>query len=214
MWRSIRDRDHARVDRAARPCPRVSVTRRRGPGASFRGVVNRDAAATLLYGLMQRLRHFGLLRPRLLACVPTDVSAEERDAVFDSLSQVGAAAISVVPEPLAAQSARPGRLLSLCATGGRHRSRRYRLRRDPFQRSHCHPGGALCLRRPSGCGRSAGHATLRPGAAPRRGRPAGASGGRGVPAGCAERIHINGRAGSLGVRVAVDVDDVAMPWRR
>lgn len=185
-----------RVSIAQRPrvleCPSRAAE---GPALRSGAVVNRDVAATLLYALMQRLRHFGLLRPRLLACVPTDVSADERDAVFDSLSRVGAAAISVVPEPLAAAV---GAGLDVSS---------------PYAQLVVDIGhgvtdcavirsSEVTATRAVRCARGL---ELLPGEADRLVRSVGVAP---VP-GRAERIRVNGRAGSFGARVSVDVEDVA-----
>lgn len=76
-----------------------------GPSASAlqRGViVNPEAAASVLQGLLTRLRWLGLMRPRVLACTPTDATPEERAAVVTAARDAGAVAVAVVPEPLAA----------------------------------------------------------------------------------------------------------------
>jgi rod shape-determining protein MreB len=181
-----------------------------GPALRSGAVVNREAAASVLYRLMQRLRHFGVLRPRLLACVPTDVSPDERDAVFDSLSQVGAAAISVVPEPLAAavgaglDVSSPyaqlvvdiGHGVTDCAVIRSSEvtvTRAVRCACSDLQAA----AAALVMQRFG--------LELLPGEADRLVRLVGV-----VPlAGRAERFRVNGRAGSLGVRVAVDGEELA-----
>lgn len=181
-----------------------------GPALRSGAVVNRDAAASLLYGLMQRLRHFGLLRPRLLACVPTDVSPDERDAVFDSLCQVGATAISVVPEPLAAavgaglDVSSPyaqlvvdiGHGVTDCAvirSSEITATRAVRCACGDLQAA----GAALVMQRYG--------LELLPGEADRLVRAVGVAP---LP-GRAERIRVNGRAGSFDARVSIDVEDVA-----
>lgn len=65
-------------------------------------VVNTDAAAELLRALLRRTPTLSPLRPRVITCVPTDVTPSERAALVRSLRQAGAAAITVSPEPLAA----------------------------------------------------------------------------------------------------------------
>ena len=61
-----------------------------------------DAASALLRPLFKRARKFGLTRPRLLACVPTDARAEERAALIEAASRAGAGQVALTPEPLAA----------------------------------------------------------------------------------------------------------------
>jgi rod shape-determining protein MreB len=76
-----------------------------GPSASAlqHGViVNPEAAAGVLEGLFARLRRLGLLRPRVLVCLPTDVTPGERAAVVAAARAAGAVAVAMVPEPLAA----------------------------------------------------------------------------------------------------------------
>ncbi len=65
-------------------------------------IVNPEAAAGVLQGLLARLNWLGLLRPRVLACVPTDATADEHAAVVAAARDAGAVAVTVVPEPLAA----------------------------------------------------------------------------------------------------------------
>lgn len=61
-----------------------------------------DAAAALLKPLLKRARRFGLMRPRVLACVPTDACEAERSALTEATQRAGAAAVVLAPEPLAA----------------------------------------------------------------------------------------------------------------
>jgi rod shape-determining protein MreB len=65
-------------------------------------IVNPDAATRVLRALLKRAQRFGPWRPRVITCVPTDVTPSERAALVRSLRQAGAAAIAVTPEPLAA----------------------------------------------------------------------------------------------------------------
>lgn len=65
-------------------------------------VADVNAAAALLTPLMKRARRFGLIRPRVLACTPTDARAEERQALMEATYKAGAAAVVLAPEPLAA----------------------------------------------------------------------------------------------------------------
>jgi len=65
-------------------------------------VTDIEAATSLLKPLLRRTRRFGLIRPRVLACVPTDACEEERAALIEATRQAGAAAVVLAPEPLAA----------------------------------------------------------------------------------------------------------------
>ncbi|HJV34464.1 rod shape-determining protein [Geomonas sp.] len=65
-------------------------------------VVDSEAAVQLLKPLLDRTRTFGILKPRVLACAPSDARKEERQSLVDAVLQAGAASILVVPEPLAA----------------------------------------------------------------------------------------------------------------
>jgi rod shape-determining protein MreB len=61
-----------------------------------------DAAAALLKPLLKRARRFGLWRPRVLACVPTNACASERSALIEATRRAGASAVVLAPEPMAA----------------------------------------------------------------------------------------------------------------
>ncbi|MBI1760683.1 MAG: rod shape-determining protein [Acidobacteria bacterium] len=65
-------------------------------------VADVDAATALLKPLLKRARRFGLFRPRVLACAPTDACEAERNALTEAARRAGAAAVVLVPEPLAA----------------------------------------------------------------------------------------------------------------
>lgn len=65
-------------------------------------VVDCDAAAAVIGGLFRHVRWLGLIKPRVLACAPTDVSPEERSALVRALEIAGGRPMTVVPEPLAA----------------------------------------------------------------------------------------------------------------
>jgi rod shape-determining protein MreB len=60
------------------------------------------AAAALLAPLLRRARVTGLLRPRVLACAPTDACEEERAALVEATRRAGASSVVLAPEPLAA----------------------------------------------------------------------------------------------------------------
>lgn len=92
---------HTRVARSNRPAlelPSVMGERlalRRGV------VVDKDAAVAVLKTLIRSATN-RFSRPYALICVPTDADDRERAAVFDCVSEAGARAVFLVPEPLAA----------------------------------------------------------------------------------------------------------------
>jgi rod shape-determining protein MreB len=61
-----------------------------------------DGAASLLTPLFKRARRLGLMRPRVLACAPTDACDEERAAIVEAVRRAGAGSVRIAPEPLAA----------------------------------------------------------------------------------------------------------------
>jgi rod shape-determining protein MreB and related proteins len=62
-----------------------------------------DAASLLLAPLLSRARNrFGVLKPRVLVCAPTDAKEDEREALIEATRRAGASAVAVAPEPLAA----------------------------------------------------------------------------------------------------------------
>lgn len=61
-----------------------------------------EAATALLEPLIRRAQRFGLIKPRAIACAPTDVSETEREALIVATRRAGVSAVKVVPEPLAA----------------------------------------------------------------------------------------------------------------
>jgi rod shape-determining protein MreB len=67
------------------------------------GVVSDLEAATLLLRhIIERVRWHGLVRPRAIACIPTDACERERESLIEATRQAGVAAVVLVPEPLAA----------------------------------------------------------------------------------------------------------------
>lgn len=67
------------------------------------GVVTDVGAATaLLTHLLKRARRYGLIKPRVLACAPTDAREDEREALIEATRRAGASAVAVALEPLAA----------------------------------------------------------------------------------------------------------------
>ena len=65
-------------------------------------VVDPEAVLQILTPLLDRGRVFGILKPFVLACAPSDACAEERALLADSIMKAGASSVSVIPEPLAA----------------------------------------------------------------------------------------------------------------
>jgi rod shape-determining protein MreB len=65
-------------------------------------VVDSEAAANILEPLLDRVRRFGILKPCVLACAPSDARQEERQSLIDSIIKAGAASVVIIPEPLAA----------------------------------------------------------------------------------------------------------------
>ncbi len=65
-------------------------------------IVDGDAVSHILEPLMDRLRRFGILKPCVLACAPSDARQEERQLLLDSIINAGAASVMIIPEPLAA----------------------------------------------------------------------------------------------------------------
>lgn len=75
-----------------------------GETRALRGgvVVDPDCAAEILRPLFAKVRRLGLLRPRVVATVPTDAGPEERLRLEAAVRRAGAAAVALAPEPLAA----------------------------------------------------------------------------------------------------------------
>ena len=65
-------------------------------------VADVEAASSLLKFFLSRAQRLGILRPRALACAPTDACEEERAALIEATRRAGASAVVVVPEPMAA----------------------------------------------------------------------------------------------------------------
>jgi rod shape-determining protein MreB len=65
-------------------------------------ITDENAATALLKPLLKRARRFGLMRPRVLACAPTDACETERAALVEATRRAGASAVVLVPEPMAA----------------------------------------------------------------------------------------------------------------
>lgn len=65
-------------------------------------VVDGEALVTILKPLLAQGRVFGIVKPRVLACAPSDVNRSERELLVDSIICSGASSVVVIPEPLAA----------------------------------------------------------------------------------------------------------------
>lgn len=65
-------------------------------------VVDREAAAAVLGPLLAGARRFGVVPPRAIACLPSDVNPQEIAAVRYSVLKAGAADVFLVPASLAA----------------------------------------------------------------------------------------------------------------
>ena len=65
-------------------------------------VADIEAASSLLKFFLGRAQKLGILKPRALACAPTDACDEEREALIEATRRAGASAVVVVPEPMAA----------------------------------------------------------------------------------------------------------------
>jgi rod shape-determining protein MreB and related proteins len=79
----------------------------RAPAARTRplagGVVaDVEGAGLLLAGALRRARGLSLLRPRVLACIPSDATPAETASLQAALERAGARSATIVPEPLAA----------------------------------------------------------------------------------------------------------------
>lgn len=61
-----------------------------------------EAASSLLKPFLKRAQRFGLFKPRVLACAPTDACEEERAALVEAAMRAGASEVYIAPEPLAA----------------------------------------------------------------------------------------------------------------
>lgn len=87
------------------PLVRPSTVWRAGAARpALRGgvVTDAEAACAVVGDLMRSLPRTRLRRPRALACVPTDASAEERGRLIEAVMRAGVGSVAVVPEPLAA----------------------------------------------------------------------------------------------------------------
>ena len=65
-------------------------------------IVDIGAASDVLAPLVAKSRRWGFLRPQAIACVPTDATADEREALEQATIAAGARDVTLVLEPLAA----------------------------------------------------------------------------------------------------------------
>ena len=61
-----------------------------------------SSVVELLQPLLFKVRKFGIVRPNVVVCVPSDASAVELDAFRECIFKAGASTVFIVPEPLAA----------------------------------------------------------------------------------------------------------------
>lgn len=65
-------------------------------------VVDQETVARLLKPQLAKRRLFGIVKPRVLACAPSDASRDERARLIRAVLEAGAASVYLIPEPLAA----------------------------------------------------------------------------------------------------------------
>ena len=65
-------------------------------------VVDGEVFVAILKPLLAKVRAFGIVKPRVLACAPSDVKRSERELLVDSILRSGASSVVVIPEPIAA----------------------------------------------------------------------------------------------------------------
>lgn len=65
-------------------------------------VVDGETSFRILKPLLDRARLFGVVKPYVLTCAPSDARHEERQLLVDAIMKSGAASAVVIPEPLAA----------------------------------------------------------------------------------------------------------------
>ena len=65
-------------------------------------VVDVEVFVAILKPLLAKVRAFGIVKPRVLACAPSDVKRSERELLVDSILRSGALSVVVIPEPIAA----------------------------------------------------------------------------------------------------------------
>lgn len=65
-------------------------------------VVDGERAVSLLKPLLSKVKVFGIVRPCVLACAPSDIKRNERQLLKESILKAGASSVVIIPEPLAA----------------------------------------------------------------------------------------------------------------
>lgn len=65
-------------------------------------VVDETMVAEILRPLFDKTRLFGMVKPYVLACTPSDATREERERLYDAVMMAGASSVWIIPEPLAA----------------------------------------------------------------------------------------------------------------
>jgi rod shape-determining protein MreB len=65
-------------------------------------VVDGETVLQILEPLLKRSKAFGIVKPCVLVCAPSDARWEERQLLAESILKAGAASLSMMPEPLAA----------------------------------------------------------------------------------------------------------------
>jgi len=93
------------VTRVASRCGSLKVQPSHPAGRqAIRGgvVLDPDATVALLSPMIWESRRFGAKRPRALACTPSHVSDDEREAVVECIRRAGASSVTLVPDPVAA----------------------------------------------------------------------------------------------------------------
>jgi len=84
--------------------PLIEQHSRLGSRSGMRGGVVIDPAtvAEILRPILDSTRLFGIVKPCVLACAPSDATQEERQRLHDAVMQAGASSVMIIPEPLAA----------------------------------------------------------------------------------------------------------------
>lgn len=65
-------------------------------------IVDGETVSFILEPFFSLARRFGILKPCVLACAPSNAQNEERQMLTDSIMKAGAFSVSIIPEPLAA----------------------------------------------------------------------------------------------------------------
>jgi len=65
-------------------------------------VVDSEVVSHILQPLLDRARIFGIVKPCVLTCAPSDARQEERQSLIDAIKSAGVASVKIIPEPLAA----------------------------------------------------------------------------------------------------------------